>query len=85
VLHAFLFFLVHFLQRLELCFRHASIERSDALKQVTILRLGNVNAPLQVEAHDYYDDPSAWFTSLELLSKEVAPRVRVPGEALVAA
>lgn len=40
---------------------------------------------LQVEAHDYYDDPSAWFTSLELLSKEVAPRVRVPGEALVAA
>jgi len=40
---------------------------------------------LQVEAHDYYDDPSAWFTSLELLSKEVAPRVRVPGEALIAA
>jgi 3,6-diketocamphane 1,6-monooxygenase len=40
---------------------------------------------LQVEAHDYYDDPSAWFTSLELLSKEVAPRVRIPGEALVAA
>lgn len=40
---------------------------------------------LQVEAHDYYDDPSAWFTSLELLSKEVAPRVRVPGESLVAA
>jgi len=40
---------------------------------------------LQVEAHDYYDDPSAWFTSLELLSKEVAPRVRVPGESLIAA
>ena len=40
---------------------------------------------LQVEAHDYYDDPSAWFTSLELLSKEVAPRVRIPGEALIAA
>ena len=40
---------------------------------------------LQVEAHDYYDDPSAWFTSLELLSKEVAPRVRIPGETLLAA
>ena len=51
VLHAFLFFLGHFLQRLELCLRHASIERSDALKQVAILRLGNVKAPLQVEAH----------------------------------
>lgn len=40
---------------------------------------------LQVEAHDYYDDPSAWFKSLELISKEVAPRVKVPGEALIAA
>jgi len=40
---------------------------------------------LQVEAHDYYDDPSAWFKSLELLSKEVAPRVKVPGETLIAA
>jgi alkanesulfonate monooxygenase SsuD/methylene tetrahydromethanopterin reductase-like flavin-dependent oxidoreductase (luciferase family) len=34
---------------------------------------------LQVEAHDYYDDPSAWFYSLELISKEVAPRVKLPG------
>ena len=40
---------------------------------------------LQVEAHDYYDDPSAWFTSLELLSKEVAPRVKMPGAELIAA
>ncbi|HQS70432.1 MAG: LLM class flavin-dependent oxidoreductase [Novosphingobium sp.] len=38
---------------------------------------------LQVEAHDYYDDPSAWFKSLELISKEVAPRVKVPGANLV--
>ncbi|CAM3994749.1 LLM class flavin-dependent oxidoreductase [Novosphingobium lubricantis] len=38
---------------------------------------------LQVEAHDYYDDPSAWFQSLELISKEVAPRVKVPGATLV--
>ncbi|RQW40042.1 LLM class flavin-dependent oxidoreductase [Novosphingobium sp.] len=40
---------------------------------------------LQVEAHDYYDDPSAWFTSLELLSKEVAPRVKIPGQTRIAA
>ncbi len=33
---------------------------------------------LQVEAHDYYDDPSPWFNSLELLAKEVAPRVKLP-------
>lgn len=38
---------------------------------------------LQVEAHDYFDDPSPWFKSLELISKEVAPRVKVPGEKLV--
>ncbi len=38
---------------------------------------------LQVEAHDYFDDPSAWFKSLELISKEVAPRVKVPGAKLV--
>lgn len=40
---------------------------------------------LQVEAHDYYDDPSAWFKSLEMISKEVAPRVKVPGAQLVSA
>ncbi len=34
---------------------------------------------LQVEAHDYYDEPGAWFHSLELISKEVAPRVSLPG------
>jgi 3,6-diketocamphane 1,6-monooxygenase len=33
---------------------------------------------LQVESHDYYDDPSAWFRSLELISKEVAPRIMLP-------
>jgi alkanesulfonate monooxygenase SsuD/methylene tetrahydromethanopterin reductase-like flavin-dependent oxidoreductase (luciferase family) len=40
---------------------------------------------LQVEGHDYFDDPSSWFKSLELISKEVAPRVKVPGAALLAA
>ncbi|HYP57016.1 MAG TPA: LLM class flavin-dependent oxidoreductase [Beijerinckia sp.] len=34
---------------------------------------------LQVESHDYYDDPSPWFYSLELIAKEVAPRVSLPG------
>ena len=33
---------------------------------------------LQVEAHDYYDDPAPWFYSLELIAKEVAPRVSLP-------
>jgi len=33
---------------------------------------------LQVEAHDYYDDPAPWFQSLELISKEVAPKVVLP-------
>ncbi|TFD45971.1 LLM class flavin-dependent oxidoreductase [Cryobacterium frigoriphilum] len=33
---------------------------------------------LQVESHDYYDDPAPWFHSLELLSKEVAPRIKLP-------
>lgn len=34
---------------------------------------------LQVESHDYYDDPAPWFHSLELISKEVAPRITLPG------
>jgi alkanesulfonate monooxygenase SsuD/methylene tetrahydromethanopterin reductase-like flavin-dependent oxidoreductase (luciferase family) len=34
---------------------------------------------LQIESHDYYDDPSAWFYSLELAAKEVAPRISLPG------
>jgi len=34
---------------------------------------------LQVESHDYYDDPSAWYYSLELIAKEVAPRVSLAG------
>ena len=33
---------------------------------------------LQIESHDYYDNPDPWFHSLNLLSKEVAPRVRLP-------
>jgi 3,6-diketocamphane 1,6-monooxygenase len=36
---------------------------------------------LQVESHDYYDDPAAWYYSLELIAKEVAPRVKMPGAA----
>ncbi|WP_219893474.1 LLM class flavin-dependent oxidoreductase [Aquisediminimonas profunda] len=34
---------------------------------------------LQIESHDYYDDPGEWFHSLELCAKEVAPRVSLPG------
>jgi alkanesulfonate monooxygenase SsuD/methylene tetrahydromethanopterin reductase-like flavin-dependent oxidoreductase (luciferase family) len=34
---------------------------------------------MQVESHDYYDDPSPWFNSLELIAKEVAPRITLPG------
>ena len=33
---------------------------------------------LQVESHDYYDAPAPWFRSLELIAKEVAPRVTLP-------
>ncbi|MDH4565247.1 LLM class flavin-dependent oxidoreductase [Pseudomonas sp. BN414] len=33
---------------------------------------------LQVEAHDYYDDPAPWFQSLELIAKEVAPKIALP-------
>ncbi len=33
---------------------------------------------LQVEAHDYSDDPAPWFYSLELIAKEVAPRITLP-------
>lgn len=33
---------------------------------------------LQVEAHDYYDDPAPWFESLEMISKEVAPKIEIP-------
>jgi len=36
---------------------------------------------MQVESHDYYDDPSAWFYSLELIAKEVAPRIKLPEKA----
>ena len=40
---------------------------------------------LQVESHDYYDDPTPWWNSLELIAKEVAPRVRLPGAKTTAA
>ena len=33
---------------------------------------------LQIESHDYYGDPTPWFHSLELVAKEVAPRVKLP-------
>jgi alkanesulfonate monooxygenase SsuD/methylene tetrahydromethanopterin reductase-like flavin-dependent oxidoreductase (luciferase family) len=33
---------------------------------------------LQVESHDYFDDPSPWFRSLEMIAKEVAPRIKLP-------
>lgn len=33
---------------------------------------------LQIECHDYYDDPAPWFHSLELAAKEVAPRIKLP-------
>lgn len=32
---------------------------------------------LQIECHDYYDDPAPWFHSLELAAREVAPRIRL--------
>lgn len=38
---------------------------------------------MQVEAHDYSDDPSPWFYSLELIAQEVAPRINLPGGAKV--
>ena len=33
---------------------------------------------LQIESHDYYDDPAPWFHSLELAAREVAPRIKLP-------
>jgi len=36
---------------------------------------------LQIETHDYYDDPAPWFYSLELAAKEVAPRIKLPAYA----
>jgi 3,6-diketocamphane 1,6-monooxygenase len=38
---------------------------------------------LQVETHDYQDDPSPWFQSLRLIAQEVAPRVKLPFGAAV--
>lgn len=40
---------------------------------------------LQVESHDYIDDPSEWFESLERIAKEVAPRISLPQPATVSA
>jgi alkanesulfonate monooxygenase SsuD/methylene tetrahydromethanopterin reductase-like flavin-dependent oxidoreductase (luciferase family) len=39
---------------------------------------------LQIESHDYYDDPSPWFHSLELAAKEVAPRITLPSQPVTA-
>ncbi len=36
---------------------------------------------LQVESHDYYDDPSPWFHSLNLIANEIAPRISLPTSA----
>ncbi len=33
---------------------------------------------LQVETHDYMDDPSPWFQSLRLIAQEVAPKIQLP-------
>jgi 3,6-diketocamphane 1,6-monooxygenase len=33
---------------------------------------------LQVESHDYMDDPKPWMESLERIAKEVAPNVKLP-------
>jgi alkanesulfonate monooxygenase SsuD/methylene tetrahydromethanopterin reductase-like flavin-dependent oxidoreductase (luciferase family) len=33
---------------------------------------------LQVESHDYMDDPKPWFESLERIAREVAPYVKLP-------
>ena len=40
---------------------------------------------LQIECHDYYDDPAPWFHSLELAAKEVAPRIKLPEASAVPA
>jgi alkanesulfonate monooxygenase SsuD/methylene tetrahydromethanopterin reductase-like flavin-dependent oxidoreductase (luciferase family) len=33
---------------------------------------------LQVESHDYMEDPAPWFASLDLIANEVAPRIKLP-------
>lgn len=33
---------------------------------------------LQVESHDYIDNPTPWFESLELIANEVAPKIALP-------
>ena len=37
---------------------------------------------LQVESHDYYDDPSPWFYSLNLIANEIAPRISLPAKSV---
>jgi len=34
---------------------------------------------MQVEAHDFSEDPAPWVYSLELIAKHVAPRISLPG------
>jgi len=38
---------------------------------------------LQIESHDYYDDPAPWFHSLQLVASEVAPRISLPGQSSI--
>jgi alkanesulfonate monooxygenase SsuD/methylene tetrahydromethanopterin reductase-like flavin-dependent oxidoreductase (luciferase family) len=33
---------------------------------------------LQVESHDYMDDPEPWFQSMRLIAQEVAPKIKLP-------
>ncbi len=36
---------------------------------------------LQVQTHDYLDDPQPWFESMHLIANEVAPKLQIPGAA----
>jgi alkanesulfonate monooxygenase SsuD/methylene tetrahydromethanopterin reductase-like flavin-dependent oxidoreductase (luciferase family) len=49
------------------------VERLNALYQFT----GGWGT-LQVESHDYIDDPAPWFESLRLIAQEVAPKITLP-------
>jgi alkanesulfonate monooxygenase SsuD/methylene tetrahydromethanopterin reductase-like flavin-dependent oxidoreductase (luciferase family) len=39
---------------------------------------------LQIESHDYSDDPAPWFNSLAMIQSEVAPRISLPQPAVSA-
>jgi alkanesulfonate monooxygenase SsuD/methylene tetrahydromethanopterin reductase-like flavin-dependent oxidoreductase (luciferase family) len=40
---------------------------------------------LQVQSHDYYDDPAPWIESMNRIVKEVAPHIKLPQTASTAA